>query len=214
MVNMRLLWTLQNIPELVAAVKAEKNDVMFGTLDTWLLYKLSGNKKLHLTNTSNVAATGLYDPFSMEYAPWAFRLFGIPYEIMPQVVDDAGDHFGCISKDILGVEVPIKCIMADQSASVFGQGCLKPGQLKMSLGSGSFLDFNTGLDIHASMKGLVPLVGWRIGQDLVYLAEGAYHDTSSVILWAQNMGKIINISKTTLVSKYPTFQFRIVSKSL
>ena len=65
---MRLLWTLQNVPELVSAVKAEKNDVMFGTLDTWLLYKLSGNRKLHLTNASNVAATGLYDPFSMEYS--------------------------------------------------------------------------------------------------------------------------------------------------
>ena len=108
---------------------------------------------------------------------------------MPEVVDDAGDHFGTMSKTILGSEIPIKCIMADQSASVFGQGCFKSGQLKMSLGSGSFLDFNTGMDVHASMKGLVPLVGWRIGPDLVYLAEGAYHDTSSVILWAQNMGK-------------------------
>ena len=111
---------------------------------------------------------------------------------MPEVVDDAGDHFGTISKTILGAEIPIKCIMADQSASVFGLGCFKNGQLKMSLGSGSFLDFNTGKDVHASMKGLVPLVGWKIGPDLVYLAEGAYHDTSSVILWAQNMGLFKN----------------------
>ena len=136
--------------------------------------------------------SGLYDPFSLEYAPWAFRLFGIPYEIMPEVVDDAGDHFGTISKTFLGAEIPIKCVMADQSASVFGLGCFKNGQLKMSLGSGSFLDFNTGKDVHASMKGLVPLVGWKIGPDLVYLAEGAYHDTSSVILWAQNMGLFKN----------------------
>ena len=137
---------------------------------------------------TTIFLSGLYDPFSLEYASWAFRLFGIPYEIMPEVVDDAGDHFGTMSKTVLGSEIPIKCIMADQSASVFGQGCFKSGQLKMSLGSGSFLDFNTGMDVHASMKGLVPLVGWRIGPDLVYLAEGAYHDTSSVILWAQNMG--------------------------
>ena len=73
------------------------------------------------------------------------------------------------------------------------------GQLKISLGSGSFLDVNTGKDVHASMQGLVPLVGWRIGDDLVYLAEGAYHDTSSVIIWAQNMGLFENPSDSSAI---------------
>lgn len=80
---------------------------------------------------------------------------GIPIEIMPTVVDDAGDHFGATSIELFGAEIPIKCVIADQSASVFGLGCFQPGQLKMSLGSGSFLDANTGKDIHASIKGLV-----------------------------------------------------------
>ena len=91
----------------------------------------------------------------MDYAAWVFLAFGIPSEIMPKVVDDAGDHFGFIDKCILGGQIPIKCVMADQSASVFGQSCFERGQMKMSLGSGAFLDINTGKEVHASMKGLV-----------------------------------------------------------
>lgn len=188
MVNMRLLWTIQNIPELTEALKTEKENIMFGTLECWLLFKLSGDKKLHLSTYSNAAATGIFDPFSLDYVSWIPMVFGIPNEIMPKVVDDAGEHFGSTKRDIFGAEIPIRCIMADQSASVYGLGCLKQNQIKMSLGSGSFLDVNTGPDIHASMKGLVPLIGWRIGDELVYLAEGASHDTSSIIIWAQNMG--------------------------
>jgi len=192
MVNMRLLWTIQNIPELTEALKTEKENVMFGTLECWLLFKLSGDKKLHLSTYSNAAATGIFDPFALDYVSWIPIVFGIPNEIMPKVVDDAGEHFGSTKRDIFGVEIPIRCIMADQSASVYGLGCLKQNQIKMSLGSGSFLDVNTGPDIHASMKGLVPLIGWRIGDELVYLAEGASHDTSSIIIWAQNMGMTSN----------------------
>ena len=107
------------------------------------------------TSTLFCLSIGLYDPFGLEWAPWAFGLFGIPIHIMPDVVDDAGTHFGSVDKSIFGAEVAIRSVMADQSASVFGHGCFKQGQMKISLGSGSFLDVNTGRDIHASMKGLV-----------------------------------------------------------
>jgi len=99
--------------------------------------------------------SGLYDPFSLDWALWAFEAFAMPKDIVPMVVNDAGDHLGCIAKEHLGADIPIRCVMADQSASIFGLGCFLPGQMKMSLGSGSFLDVNTGKDIHASMKGLV-----------------------------------------------------------
>ena len=128
MVIMRLLWTLQNIPEVRQALKA--NDVMYGTLDSWIIYKFS---RVHVCSISNAAATGLYDPFSLDYAPWAFHAFGIPEGIMPKVVDDAGNHYGYISGDLFNepsVKVPITCVMADQSASVFAQGCFHPGKIK------------------------------------------------------------------------------------
>ena len=89
----------------------------------------------------------------------------------------------------------MKCKLASFCVKVL----ISLGQLKISLGSGSFLDVNTGKDVHASMQGLVPLVGWRIGDDLVYLAEGAYHDTSSVIIWAQNMGMFENPSDSSAI---------------
>ena len=77
---------------------------------------------------------------------------------MPEVVDCAGDHFYSTDVDIFGVEIPISACMADQSASVYGLGCFKPGDMKVTLGSGSFLDVNTGSDIHASMKGIVRFI--------------------------------------------------------
>ena len=81
----------------------------------------------------NINFLGLYDPFSLSYAAWAFNTLGIPKNIMPKVVDDSGDHFGFISGKLFGenenVQVPISCVMADQSASVFGQGCFHPGTL-------------------------------------------------------------------------------------
>ena len=77
---------------------------------------------------------------------------------MPEVVDCAGDHFSYTDVDIFGAQIPISACMADQSASVYGLGCLRPGEMKMTLGSGSFLDVNTGSDIHASMRGIVSFV--------------------------------------------------------
>ncbi len=116
-------------------------------------------------------------------------MFGIPRDIMPPVVDSAGEHFGSVHPDVLGHAVPIRAVMADQSAAVFGSGCLHRGDTKMTLGTGSFLDVNTGRDPHASINGLVPVVGWRYGDALCFLAEGSNHDTSSLIEWARQLGE-------------------------
>ena len=89
MVTMRLLWMLDHVPGLREA--ADKNEVMFGCVDSWLLYKLTGK---HVTEVSNIAATGIYDPFTMQYAGWVFNMFNIPMSMMPKIVDSCGDHFG------------------------------------------------------------------------------------------------------------------------
>ena len=100
---MRLSWVLQNVEELKKCVL--NNKAMFGTVDTWLLYKLSGGK-LHLTDVSCASATGFYDPFTMQWGNWALRLFGISDSILPQVCDSAAD-FGCITEDIVGAPIPV-----------------------------------------------------------------------------------------------------------
>ena len=187
LVVMRLLWALENIPKLKEAV--EEGDAMFGCVDSWLLYKLTGT---HKTEVSSIAATGLFDPFTMQYASWAFNLFSLPLSIMPEVVDSCGEHFGSVRSDILGHEVPIRAVLADQSASAFGSSCHSPGSAKITLGTGSFLDVVT-LKPHASMEGLLPLVGWRVGAETIYLAEGSVHDTGVMVKWAQAVGLCENI---------------------
>jgi len=199
MVVMRLLWALENIPELKKAVS--EGDAMFGCVDTWLLYKLTGN---HKTEVSNIAATGLFDPFTMQYAGWAFSLFSLPLSIMPEVVDSCGEHFGAVRSDILGHSVPVRAVLADQSASAFGSSCYSPGSAKITLGTGSFLDVITSKP-HASMEGLVPLVGWRIEDDTTYLAEGCVHDTGVMVSWAKTVGLFDNIDDISdIVSALPS----------
>ncbi|XP_057324048.1 putative glycerol kinase 5 [Microplitis mediator] len=183
--TLRLMWALQNIPGLQEA--AQSGSAVFGGVDCWLLYKLTGK---HITDVSSASATGLYDPFTMTWAQWAMNLFKIPSAMFPRVVDTAGD-FGTVPKDIFGVSIPITCCMADQAASLFGSTCFNPGDLKVTMGTGSFLNVNTGTEPHASVAGLYPLVAWKINSEIVYMAEGASSDTGTAIEWIKSLG-IIN----------------------
>ncbi|KYQ60711.1 Putative glycerol kinase 5 [Trachymyrmex zeteki] len=190
-VTLKLVWALQNILDLREAVSNE--EVAFGSVDCWLLYKLTGK---HIMDVSSASATGIFDPFTMEWANWALSILKLPRNIFPEVVDTAG-YFGVIPEDIFGAEIPIYCSMADQAASLFGSGCFKPGDLKITMGTGTFMNVNTGREPHASITGLYPVVGWRIGKELVYVVEGSSSDTGILIEWAKTIGIIDNISETS-----------------
>ncbi|XP_047518640.1 putative glycerol kinase 5 [Pieris napi] len=183
--TLRLYWALLNVPELKIAI--EKNDAMFGTLDTWLLYKMT-DKKIHMTDVSSASATGFFDPFTMQWAGWAMSIFGISFDMLPTIVDTAGNHFTCTAKEIWGHAIPIKSCIADQTASMWGSCCFDVGDVKLTMGTGTFFNINTGSSPHASVSGLYPVVGWRLGQELVFSAEGANNDTASIIKWAHNLG--------------------------
>ncbi|KAF7997454.1 hypothetical protein HCN44_006025 [Aphidius gifuensis] len=192
--TLRFNWALQNIPGLKE--DGLNGKAVFGGIDCWILYKLTGK---HITDYSCASASGLFDPFSMSWAPWAINLFKIPWMMMPKVVDTAGD-FGCTPEDIFGISVPIMCSMADQSASLFGSGCFQRGDLKVTLGTGTFLDVNTGKEAHASISGLYPLVGWKIDSELVYMAEGLSNDTGTLVEWAKALEMINDPSEMSLLS--------------
>jgi len=191
MVTMRLLWVLDNVPGLREA--ADRHEIMFGCVDSWLLYKMTGK---HMTEVSNIAATGIYDPFTLQYASWMFTMFNIPKSMMPEIVDSCGDHFGSTKSDLFGSPIPIKVVMADQSASVFASGCYRTGSAKITMGTGSFLDVVTSSP-HASLNGLIPLVAWKIRDETVFLAEGSVHDTGVVVEWARNNELYTDISTTS-----------------
>merc|ERR1711887_434833 len=127
-------------------------------------------------------------------------MFNLPMSIMPKVVDSCGDHFGSTKPQLLGCPIPIKAILADQSASVFGSGCYKTGSAKITMGTGSFLDVVTAAP-HASLNGLIPLVAWKIGEETSYLAEGSVHDTGVMMNWAQSTGLFQNIKETSDIAE-------------
>ncbi|XP_045537418.1 putative glycerol kinase 5 [Papilio machaon] len=191
--TLRLVWALNNVQSLKSAVQS--GDAMFGTLDTWLLYKLTGNK-LHMSDVSSASATGFFDPFTMQWAGWAMTIFGIPMSALPEVVDTAGDHFTSTDPKIFGCAIPIRCCIADQTASMWGSCCFDVGEVKLTMGTGTFFNINTGRTPHASVSGLYPVVGWRLGNELVFSAEGANNDTATVIKWAQSINLFENPSDT------------------
>nr|CAD7194093.1 unnamed protein product [Timema douglasi] len=183
-VTMRLVWALQHVESLKEA--ASQGHAMFGTVDTWLLYRLTAGR-LHVTDVSNASATGMYDPFTMDWGSWALQLFNIPGDMLPKVCDTAA-NFGVVDPRILGTALAIRCSMADQAASLFGLCCFQEGDVKVTMGTGTFINLNTGKTPHASVAGLYPLVGWRYKDEIVYVAEGASNDTGSLVKWAQQVG--------------------------
>ncbi|XP_014212475.1 putative glycerol kinase 5 [Copidosoma floridanum] len=184
--TLRLLWALQNVDGLRDAATSGK--AVFGGVDCWLLYKFTG---AHVSDVSSASASGLFDPFTMEWAGWAQKLFGLPATMFPRVVDTAGD-FGRLPGSLFGADIPISCSMADQAASLFGSGCFQSTELKLTMGTGSFINVNTGLEPCVSVAGLYPLVGWRFGSELTYVVEGASNDTGSIIEWARAMEFVQN----------------------
>ncbi|CAL7939610.1 unnamed protein product [Xylocopa violacea] len=192
--TLRLLWVLQHVPGLQEA--ANSGNAVFGGVDSWLLYKLTGK---HVTDVSSASATGLFDPFIMCWSGVLINLLKIPLSIFPEVVDTSR-NFGVTSKEIFGIEIPILCSMADQSASLFGSRSTQPGSFKITMGTGTFVNVNTGSKPHASVTGLYPLVGWRINDELVYMVEGASNDTGTLIEWAQKIGLINQPDETASIA--------------
>ncbi|XP_012258819.2 putative glycerol kinase 5 [Athalia rosae] len=193
--TLRLMWALHHVPGLKEAATGGK--ALYGGVDCWLLYKLTGK---HITDASSASATGLFDPFTMQWASWAIKMFKLPLKIFPEVVDTAG-NLGIIPKSLFGAEIPIRCSMADQAASLFGSTSFQPGDLKVTMGTGTFVNVNTGDEPHASITGLYPLVGWRIGTEIVYVVEGASNDTGSLIDWAKSIGIVDQPSETSDLAK-------------
>lgn len=194
-ISLRLLWALQHVPGLREA--ATNGGAVFGSVDCWLLYKFTGK---HITDVSCASASGLFDPFTMSWATWMLGILKIPHTMFPEVVDTGG-QFGSTPKEIFGAEIPILCSMADQAASLFGSGCFKPGDLKITMGTGSFVNVNAGVKPHASVTGLYPVLGWRVGKETVHIVEGASNDTGTLIEWTRKIGIINDPADTAPLAK-------------
>ncbi|XP_050094584.1 putative glycerol kinase 5 isoform X4 [Anopheles aquasalis] len=194
-VTLRLAWVLQNNAAVQEDLKS--GNVLYGTIDSWLLYRLrQGSDRTrpvkHISDVTNCTSTGLYDPFSQQWAGWATNLFSIKKELLPEVVDNSHD-FGYVHESLLGAKIKIGASVSDQSASLWGTCCFQRGDVKITMGTGSFLNVNTGPKCLASVHGLYPLIGHILQEapsntDITYLMEGSSNDTGSIIEWALNVG--------------------------
>jgi glycerol kinase len=189
----RLKWVLDANPEL--RQKCKDGKVMFGTIDTWFIYNLTG-KQNHVTDYSNAASTGLLNPFVLQWNDIVCKMFDIPMSIFPKVIDNNGD-FGRTNPDLFGgVSIPIRAAMGDQQAALFGQCCFEQGDVKISQGSGAFVDMNVGNKAKVSKRGLFPLIAWHMNNETIYMLEGYVATAGTLIDW---LGQGFGLSDTPKV---------------
>ncbi len=180
--SIRTAYFLENNPEVKKLVDDPNSDIAWGTIDSWVLWNLTEGR-VHATDYSNCSATAMLDPFTLEWNSIVIDKLGIPTHILPEKRDTNAD-FG-VTKLFGNGEIPIKCIIADQQASLFGQCCFEFGDLKVTNGTGSFVDINTGDEPFASKRRLYPLIAWRLDGDITYMLEGMSHNTGNIIDWIQ-----------------------------
>ncbi|XP_065178159.1 putative glycerol kinase 5 isoform X1 [Sycon ciliatum] len=192
----RAQWVLDNIPR--ARELADAGQLMFGTLDTFLLWRLSGGK-VHATDASNASATAIYDAYTTSWSSTVCKLMNIPLNSLPVIVDTS-THI-CTSEDeIFGGPIEVHAVAADQQSSLFGQACWEDRELKLTLGSGSFLDVRT-VTPHASPSGIYPMVAWQINGEVSFMAEGVAISTGHCVEWASKVGWFENVADTSRMAE-------------
>jgi glycerol kinase len=191
--SLSLRWILENVPG--ARAKAEAGQLAFGTIDSWLIHRLTGGK-VHAVAASNASVTGSYDLANGEwYGEWLDYL-GIPLSLFPEVRDDSGD-FGTTDPAVLGAAIPITGAIADQHAALFAQGCIEPGTVKCTHGTGTFLDMNVGSALAVGAAGLNTIIAWRMGGATTYGLEGYAAVTGSAVQWLRDGAHLIASSAET-----------------
>ena len=189
----KIKWILDNVPG--ARSKAENDEICFGTVDSFLLWKLTGGK-VHATDATNASRTSLYNIESLEWDNELLKIFDVPKSLMP-VVMDSNSHFGDISKDIINVELPILSILGDQQAAAVGQACFRPGSIKSTYGTGCFVIINSGKKIIKSNSRLLGTICYKINGEVTYALEGSIFIAGAVVQWLRDSLKIIETASQT-----------------
>lgn len=189
----KIQYLLDTVPGLRA--KAEKGQVAFGTVDSYLMYRLSDGK-IHKTDVSNACRTMLFNIHTMDWDQEILDLLNIPREILPEVQASAS-LFGETSSNFLGQSIPITGVLGDQQAALFGQACFAPGEAKNTYGTGAFVLMNTGDTPIQSKNGLLSSVAWQIGDQVTYALEGSIFVAGSLIQWLRDQLRIIEKASDT-----------------
>jgi len=188
----KIKWMLENIPGLKSKVREGR--ILFGTIDCWLIWKLSGGR-VHATDTTNASRTLLFNIRKMEWDKELFDLFDIPDQILPEV-KNSGSIFAKTAKNVAGLpeDIPIAAVMGDQQAALYGQGCYGQGTLKNTYGTGCFMVLNTGKKLIYSKNGLLSTLACDFNGRPVYAMEGSVFIAGALIQWLRDQLGIIKTS--------------------
>lgn len=189
----KINWILNNVKG--AKQKAEAGDLLFGTVDTWLVWKLSGGK-LHITDFSNASRTLIYNIRELKWDKKLLDIFEIPKIMLPEV-RNSSEIYGTSSKEIFGKEILISGIAGDQQAALFGQQCINSGEAKNTYGTGCFMLINTGNKFVKSKNGLLGTIAWGIDGKINYALEGSVFIAGAAIKWLRDGLKIIKSASET-----------------
>lgn len=186
----KIKWILDNVKG--ARKLAERKELAFGTIDSWLIWNLTNGEK-HVTDVTNASRTMLYNINDLEWDKELLELFDIPESLLPEV-KSSSEVYGETSTELGSRPIPIAGIAGDQQAALFGQMCLKKGMAKNTYGTGCFLLMNIGNKPVKSENKLVTTIGWKIGKEVVYALEGSIFIGGAVVQWLRDELKIIKKS--------------------
>lgn len=183
----KLRWILNEVPGV--RERAERGELAFGTVDTFLLWRLTGGKS-HATDATNASRTLLFNIHEQCWDKELLELFAIPASLLPEVKDSSAD-FGCTDPALLGGEIQVAGIAGDQQAALFGQACFTPGMAKSTYGTGCFLILNTGEQALSSQNRLLTTVGYRLNGKVSYALEGSIFVAGAAVQWLRDGLRLI-----------------------
>ena len=188
----KIKWMLDHIEGL--RERCENNEILFGTVDTWLVWKLSGGD-CHITDVSNASRTMLYNIHEDKWDEELLEKFEIPASILPEIKATSEVYENTKAYEFFGEEVPIASVVGDQQGALFGQGCFVKGSVKNTYGTGGFMLMNTGEEVITSKHGLLTTVAWKINDKIDYALEGSIFVSGSLIKWLRDQLHLIHSAK-------------------
>nr|WP_315410376.1 glycerol kinase GlpK [uncultured Selenomonas sp.] len=184
----KVKWILDHVEG--ARARAEKGELAFGTIDTWLLWKLTGGKE-HKTDYSNASRTLMFNIKTLEWDEALLKHLTVPKSLLPEV-RPSSEVYGHTVPSVIGASVPVAGMAGDQQSALFGQNCFSPGEAKNTYGTGCFLLMNTGTDICMSKNGLVTTIAWGLDGKVEYALEGSIFVGGSAIQWLRDGLRLVD----------------------
>ena len=195
----KLRWLLDTVPD--GQRRAEDGELCFGTIDSWLMFKLSGGRS-HVTDITNASRTMLLNLHDLQWDPDMLSMLDVPHEMLPEVLPSAGD-FAVTDESVIGTELPITGVAGDQHAALYGQACFEQGMAKCTYGTGAFVLTNTGArSVEAKEGGLLSTTAFQVGTKRTYAIEGSVFVTGATVQWLRDgIGAISDASETEMLAE-------------